>query len=407
MFTTRPRSLRRRPAPRDFRRLLESLPDAVLIVWADAPRYTIATASDAYLRSTLTQRDGPTGIVGRGLFDVFPAAPNETGALGLRNLRASLEHVVRTRAADIMPPQQYDIRRPDGTWEERHWSPKNVPVCDERGSVEYIIHEVVDVTDLMRLDHRAADAERARAAAQEANAVKTRFLATMSHELRTPLTSIGGYIDLITMGVHGPVTDAQREALDRVRRSEQHLLELINDVLSYAKVDSGRVAYERRRARLGAIIEDVVRLLTPQLEARHIALTTGPTAVDGCELEILADPGRSHQVLVNLLANAVKFTPPGGTIDIACEADDRSVRVTVRDSGVGIAADDLERIFEPFVQVGTRESSDQGTGLGLPISRELARAMGGDVTATSTLGQGSAFTLCLPRAAAQRERRTA
>lgn len=407
MYVTRTRLLSRRPAPRDFRRLFESLPDSVLIVRADVPRFTIAAASDAYLRSTLTQRDGPTGIVGRGLFEVLPAAPNESGQVGASNLRASLERVVRTRAGDIMPPQRYDIRRPDGSWEERFWSPQNSPVCDERDIVDYVIHQVTDITDVMRLNRRATDAERATAAAQEANAVKTRFLAVMSHELRTPLTSIGGYVDLITMGVHGPVTERQREALDRIRRSEQHLLGLINQVLSYAKVESGRVLYERRRTRLGAIIEDVVRLVTPQLEAKHLTLNTGATTVDGCELEILADPEKSHQVLVNLLSNAIKFTADGGRISIQCEADDASVRVTIRDSGVGIATDDLQRVFEPFVQVGTRESAAEGTGLGLPISRELARAMGGDVTAASVLGRGSSFTLRLPRATRGRERRTA
>jgi signal transduction histidine kinase len=407
MFVTRTRLLSRRPAPRDFRRLFESLPDPVLIVRADAPRFTIAAASDAYLRSTLTQRDGPTGIVGRALFDVFQAAPNESGQVGASNLRASLDRVVRTRAADIMPPQRYDIRRPDGSWEERFWSPKNFPVCDERDRVEYVIHQVIDITDVMRLNQRAAAAERASAAAQEANAVKTRFLAVMSHELRTPLNSIGGYVDLITMGVHGPVTDGQRDALDRIRRSEQHLLGLINQVLSYAKVESGRVLYERRRTRLGDIIDDVVRLVTPQAEAKRLRLNIGATMIDGCELEILADPEKSHQVLVNLLSNAVKFTPDGGVISVDCEADDGNVRVTITDSGVGIAAEDLPRVFEAFVQVGTRESAAQGTGLGLPISRELARAMGGDVTAASVLGRGSSFTLRLPRATRARERRSA
>jgi signal transduction histidine kinase len=407
MLGVRTRSPWRRPAPGDFRRVFEALPDAVLIVRADAPRFTIAAVSDAYLRATHTRRGGGSGIVGRAMFDVFPPAPNEAAELGMRTLRASLERVIRTGVTDIMSPQQYDIRRPDGSWEERHWSPKNVPVRDANGAVDYVIHEVVDVTESMRLDQRLSDAERASAAAQEANAMKTRFLAEMSHELRTPLNSIGGYVDLITMGIHGPLTDQQRDALDRIRRSEQHLLGLINEVLSYAKIESGRIVLERRRSALGEILDDVVRLLTPQLEAKQLRLTRGPTAVDGCELEVVADPEKAHQVLVNLLSNAVKFTGAGGAISIDCDADRDWVRVTVRDTGVGIREEDLARVFEPFVQVGSAKSAAEGTGLGLSISRELARAMGGDVTLSSVVGRGSSFTLRLPRATNKRERRSA
>jgi signal transduction histidine kinase len=392
--THRPR-LWRSSAPRDLRRLFQALPDAVLAVRADAPRFTIAAVSDAYLHATFTQRAGPTGIVGRGLFDVFPAAPHEDGFAGARNLRASLERVIATRTAHTMATQPYEIRRPDGTWEERHWSPLNVPVLDDHDRVDYIIHRVEDVTALRQLG--------------EANETKVRFLASMSHELRTPLTAIGGYVDLMMMGVHGPITDQQRAVLERIRRSEQHLLALITQVLSYAKVESGRVAIDPRSVRVNVVVDEVLALVSPQAQARGLRLIVTDRAGSECDLDVFADQDKVRQILVNLVSNAIKFTEPGGTITIDCEARDQSAAIMVIDTGVGIASNELSKIFEPFVQLGSRETTEQGTGLGLPISRDLARAMGGDLVARSRIGEGSSFTLLLPRAGAadRRDRRSA
>jgi signal transduction histidine kinase len=407
MAGVRPRPSWRRPAERDFRRFFEALPGAVLAARADSPRFTIAAASDAYLDLTRAERYGPSGIIGCPLFEVFPPSPKRNPG-GARNIRSSLERVIATRTSDTLPAQRYDLRGIDGAWEERHWSLVTAPVLDEYGRADFLIHEVVDVTDAARLSRRAADAERATTAAQEANAIKARFLAAMSHELRTPLNAIGGYVELIEMGVHGPVSDPQREALDRIRLSEQHLLGLINEVLSYAKIESGRIELERRSLGLAALIDAVVSLIAPQASQKEIRLDVGPTAADGCELEVVADPEKARQILLNLLSNAVKFTSPGGHVHVGCDADDAFVYVTVSDSGIGIAADDLGRIFEPFVQLADGKASGEGTGLGLSISRDLARAMGGDVTVKSVPGDGSSFRLRLPRAAARRrERRSA
>ena len=408
MFGARPRPQWRRSALSDFQRLFEALPDAVLAVHADPPQFTIAAASDSYLCATLTHRQGPSGIIGCPLFDVFPPSPHPDGYIGARNLRASFERVIKTAAPDTMEAQQFDIRGPSGAWEERFWSPLNVPVVNRNGDVDFVIHEVMDVTELTRLDRRAAAAERASAAAQEANAIKARFLASMSHELRTPLNAIGGYVDILEMGIHGPITDGQRDALTRIRRSEQHLLGLINEVLSYAKIESGRIELERRSLPLTALIDDVVSLVSPQAASKHIQVVIGPTSVNGCELEAVADPEKARQILLNLLSNAIKFTSSGGHVSVDCDADDAFAYVTVKDTGVGIAADELGRIFEPFVQVGNRETAAEGTGLGLSISRDLARAMGGDVTAKSAIGRGSSFVVRLPRPTARRrERRSA
>lgn len=282
-------------------------------------------------------------------------------------------------------------------------------MIDVDGRVEYVLHEVIDVTDMTQLGRRASDAEAASAAAEEANAIKARFLASMSHELRTPLNAIGGYVDLIAMGLHGPVTRDQAKALERIRQSEKHLLGLVNEVLDYAKIESGHTAIVREPIPLGPMIDDVISLVLPQINAKGHRMIVGPTAIDGCELDVVADPEKLRQVLLNLLSNAMKFTPPGGRIRLDCDADGPWAAITVSDTGVGLQPDDLARIFEPFVQVGTREAAAAGTGLGLSISRELARAMGGDITARSTFGKGAEFTLRLrrPSAGEGRSRRSA
>ncbi len=243
---------------------------------------------------------------------------------------------------------------------------------------------------------RLYEAQRhAREEAEEANRVKFQFLTTMSHELRTPLNAIAGYTELIEMGVHGPTSDAQREALRRVRRSQQHLLGLINDVLNFAKIESGTVTYDIADTPIGATLAEVEVLVAPQMRAQSLVYEfRGADA----GITVRADAEKVRQIVVNLLSNAVKFTEPGGRVSVECEADDERVHVRVRDSGIGIAPDKLETIFSPFVQIDRSFTRNvDGTGLGLSISRELARAMGGELTAESEPGAGTTFTLSLPR----------
>jgi signal transduction histidine kinase len=246
---------------------------------------------------------------------------------------------------------------------------------------------------------RTEEMERARAEAEAANRAKSQFLATMSHELRTPLNAIAGYVQLMELGIHGPLTDAQREALGRIARSQRHLLRLINDVLNLARIEAGRVEYAVEDVPLAEVVAGVLPMVEPQLYAK---LLTCEAHVPP-DLVARADREKLQQVLLNLLTNALKFTPPGGRIRVdAARLDEHpdTLLLSVADTGVGIPADKLQSVFEPFVQVDASHTRrNEGTGLGLAISRDLARGMGGDLRARSVEGKGSTFTLTIPRAA--------
>jgi PAS domain S-box-containing protein len=244
--------------------------------------------------------------------------------------------------------------------------------------------------------------ERARAEAERASQAKSEFLAVMSHELRTPLNAIAGYTELLELGVRGPVSDQQIEDLKRIRHSQRHLLGLINELLNFARLDAGGVRFDFRDVSVAETIAATLTLIEPQVRVRGLDLVAD--SIDP-SLLVHSDEEKLRQILLNLFSNAVKYTPRGGRIDVKVDIDAERVRILVVDTGAGIPADKLESIFEPFVQVNrTLSTSNDGVGLGLAISRDLARAMGGDLTVESRMGVGSTFTVHLKRAFADGDR---
>lgn len=238
--------------------------------------------------------------------------------------------------------------------------------------------------------------KRARLEAERANRSKSEFLTAMSHELRTPLNAIAGYVDLLDAGVHGEPTDDQRQALDRITANQRHLLTLINDILLFARIEAGRLEFRREKLEATELVESLEALLHPLAVRKDIDYGIE------CETPVLVegDRERIRQILLNLASNAIKFTPRGGQIEVGCgPTPGGQVAFHVRDTGPGIPVDRQEEIFDPFTQVERRlDSPQEGAGLGLPISRDMARAMGGDVEVESEPGQGATFILTLPRA---------
>jgi len=314
----------------------------------------------------------------------------------------TIAHVLATAQ-----PLQYEVHRAD-----RWFSVRVDPVPPREQVAPSVVAVIADITERRHAEQERArllanaerarkeaeisrlEAEAARAEAEQASRAKSEFLAMMSHELRTPLNAIDGYAELLELEVRGPVTPLQREDIRRIRRSQKHLLSLINDVLNFVRLDAGTVRYEIREFALADAIQDVEDVTTPQLHAKALRFVRR-----GCRegLRVRADREKVQQILVNLMTNAIKFTQPNGEIVLECASLADRVTVRVSDTGRGIPADKLFEIFEPFVQVARSAGApNEGVGLGLAISRDLSRAMGGDLVAESVIGKGSTFTLTLP-----------
>jgi signal transduction histidine kinase len=262
---------------------------------------------------------------------------------------------------------------------------------DENGQ---IIHWFGTNTDIEDSKQGQAELKRLTDEALDANRAKSDFLAAMSHDLRTPLNAIGGYAQLIEMGVRGPITEEQRIDLLKIQRSKNHLDRLVSDVLSFAKLGAGRLEIHISSIDVKAILTSVVDMVTPQLAEKQLTLASLSVPAG---IRVAADVDKTRQILVNLLANALKFTPPGGRIAVEVAERDSRVSISVSDTGIGVPEDQLERIFEPFAQAKRAlQAADAGVGLGLAISRQLARAMDGDLTVRSAVNKGSTFTLTLP-----------
>lgn len=305
------------------------------------------------------------------------------------------------------PQHELKVAVAEGRFEEEGWRVRKdggqfwanvviTAVRDETGALVGFAKVTRDLTERRDAQLKAVEDARRVAVSETANVAKSGFLTAMSHELRTPLNAIGGYTDLLTLGLGGPTTPEQLDYLERIRRSQQHLIGIISDLLNFSRIEAGTLTYDIRQLSLKQVIEGVAPLIEPQAEAKAIVLKTDTTTHDCL---VLGDRAKVDQVLLNLLSNAVKFTESKGTVTVKCKESGKTASIEVVDTGAGIPADKLDAIFEPFVQLGrSLSSAHEGTGLGLAISRELARAMKGNLSVSSKVGSGSTFTLTLPRA---------
>jgi PAS domain S-box-containing protein len=361
-----------------FRLLVQSIRDYAIFM-LDPLGYIVSWNPGAQQLKGYT----PDEIIGKHFSIFYPQEDLDT-----RKPWRELE--IATKVGRFEDEGGWRIRK-DGS---RFWA--NVVITalrDETGELVGFAKVTRDLTERRAAQLQALADMRRVTEADTANRTKSEFLMAMSHELRTPLNAIGGYAELLSLGLGGGVTDRQREYLTRIRKSQQHLMALINDILNFSRIEDGQIQYDVSELSVSSIIDTVVPMIEPQADAKRLRITRQ----FGSDVIACADRGKVEQILINLLSNSVKYTEAGGEIGIYYAAVDGRVQIRVTDTGMGIPEDKLGAIFDPFVQVGrSLTHPTEGTGLGLAISRDLARAMGGDLTAESIFGEGASFTLTLP-----------
>ena len=397
----------------DFRTIFESAPSLCVVL---DPQFRIVGASEAHLRATMTVR---AEIMGRDVFDVFPDNPHDPDATGVANLRASLERVRQHAIGDTMAIQKYEIgnpAEPDG-FEIRYWSVYNSPVLGTDGQLIYILNEVQDVTDFIRLQQQgrnpdeltaglrdrmqrmqaeilrsSSELQSANQALRAANEAKNTFLSRISHELRTPLTAILGFSQLLA---HDELSPDHRDWVSTVLKAGQHLLTLLDDILDISHIEDGYLSTSIEPIPIVSVITDALNISRPLAEAGGIRLSAPPKLPT--DLCVAADHKRLRQVLLNLLSNAIKYNHPTGTVSVTVgHPADQRLRISVTDSGRGIPANSLGKLFTPFERLDAAQAGIAGTGLGLALSRQLMHAMHGTLEVSSLPGQGSTFWLDLP-----------
>src|SRR5215470_940857 len=346
----------------DFRALFEASPGLYLVM---TPSFEIVAASDAYLHTTMTSREE---IVGRTLFDVFFDHPGHAAALSVRRLTASVKRVLADKQPDVMAIQKQD---------KRYWKRVNSPVLGAFGEVSYILHHLEDVTDSVT---------------QSARRAKDDFLAMLGHELRNPLAAIASATEVLKRTGATNGTAGQSRAV--IERQVSHLKRLVDDLVDAARVQGGKVTLNRRPVDLAEALRRAVSLLQGTGEATEHVVEVHAESVG-----VSVDPTRLEQILVNLLTNAVKFTPVGRAIHVRVGAEADVAVCVVEDDGVGIAPEVLPRIFDLFFQGDrTAARSEGGLGIGLTLVKTLTELHGGTVEArTGGPGRGSTFVIRLPK----------
>ena len=388
----------------ELQHLFESLPGLYLVL---TPELRIVAVSDAYLKATMTTREG---VLGRGLFEVFPDNPDDTDANGVSNLRASLDRVRSSAAPDTMAIQKYDIRRQDGVFEERYWSPINSPVLGMNGRVKYIIHRVEDVTEFMRqkaqplvptdelrarMDQMEAEIFKSAQRVQEtnrqlevANKELEAFSYSVSHDLRAPLRTVDGYSQAVLEDYGEQLPDEGKRYLQTIRRGAQQMGELIDDLLKFARLS-------RATMEVGSV--DMNRLVRAALSDLHFM--PGDPRVDLRQEELptaRGDAALLRQVWVNLLSNALKYTGrrEKAVIEVGSQSKEGATVYFVKDNGAGFDMRYADKLFGVFQRLHRAEDYE-GTGVGLAIVQRIVHRHGGRIWAEAKEGCGATFYFTL------------
>lgn len=363
--------------------VLEQSPVAIGIAEASDGRFVFVNDELERLlgqRPTISKAIEPRGDAWQGVHPDGRALTPDEWPLG-----RAMQHGEVVRNAIIR------VIRVDGTAIEI--AANAAPVRDANGSIIAGVVIFWDVTAERRAKEELRLAHETVAAA---NRAKAEFFAVMSHELRTPLNAIGGYVEVMALGIQGPLTEQQQDSLERIQRNQRHLLSVIEDVLVFAKLEADRLPLEIGVTKVRVALDELDALVRPALQRKELTLTCSP-----CDLSmsVLADPEKLRQILLNLVGNAIKFTPAGGRIMVGAAREGDVVSISVTDTGIGIPADELRRVFEPFYQVERGPTRRfPGVGLGLSIAHDLARAMSGEVRIVSRVDEGTTVSLALPAA---------
>lgn len=430
-------------APTNFQLLFESAPGLYLIL---LPNFTITAVSDSYLKATMTKRED---IIGRGLFDVFPDNPADPLADGVSNLRASLENVLKNKTSHTMAVQKYDIRRQDGTFEERFWSPLNKAVLNEKGDVIYIIHRVEDVTEYIRLKNegdrkdvitekllervgemeveifkRAKEIQKLNAELELKVAERTlelnlseknvrklneelesrieqrtreleianremeMFSYSVSHDLRAPLRAIGSYANMLEED-YGKVLDKEgNRLLNVIKNRAKRMGQLIDDLLTFSKL--GKKEIQKTNIDMNDLVQNVLQEISSSVD-HNARVKTGEL------LPIRADHSLMNQVLVNLISNAVKYSSRANDPMVEIESEEKNGEIiySVKDSGVGFDMKYADKLFGVFQRLHT-EKEFEGTGVGLAIVKRIVNKHGGNVWTKAKVDEGATFYFSIP-----------
>jgi len=369
----------------DFQTLFESAPGSYLVL---KPDLMIVAVSDAYLRATMTKREQ---IIGRPLFDVFPDNPDDPAATGARNLRASLDRVLQNRAVDTMAVQKYDIRRPEtegGGFEERYWSPVNTPVFGSNKAIAYIIHQVEDVTENIRLKRQGSEQTERSEELARSNAELERFAYVASHDLQEPLRMVASYIQLLARRYQGRLDEDANEFIQFAVDGVNRMKSMINGLLNYSRV--GKQQNPLKPTNLEAVLEHVNANLQIAILEKNASLTWDPLPI------VMSDPVLMLEVFQNLIGNALKFCgPEPPRIHVKVVPMGWQWIFSVRDNGIGIDPKHTAKIFELFQRLHTVEKYP-GAGLGLAICKKIVERQGGRIWVESQPNQGSTFYFSLP-----------